>query len=93
LPEALTPLANELLSQTEKIEKTYDDKLLEDLLNRFLDLRRTHATANVNQLRFMQEDDEMQGGTNIKLYQEQAMQFTRLLRSLDLAKRKIIKRQ
>ncbi|MBL8097853.1 MAG: DNA primase [Anaerolineales bacterium] len=93
LPEALTPLANDLLSQTEKLEKTYDDKLLEDLLNRFLDLRRTHATANVNQLRFMQEDDETQGGTNIKLYQEQTMQFTRLLRSLDLAKRKIVKRQ
>jgi len=93
LPEALTPLANDLLSQTEKIEKTYDDKLLEDLLNRFLDLRRTHATSNVNQLRFMQEDDETQGGANIKLYQEQAMQFTRLLRSLDLAKRKIVKRQ
>ncbi|MBX3036146.1 MAG: DNA primase [Anaerolineales bacterium] len=93
LPEALTPLANDLLSQTEKIEKTYDDKLLEDLLNRFLDLRRTHATSNVNQLRFMQEDDETQGGMNIKLYQEQAMQFTRLLRSLDLAKRKIVKRQ
>lgn len=93
LPEALTPLINDLLSQTEKIDKTYDDKLLEDLLMRFLDLRRTHASANVNQLRFMQEDDQTQGGANIKLYQEQAMQFTRLLRSLDLAKRKIVKRQ
>ncbi len=93
LPEALTPLINDLLLQTEKIDKTYDDKLLEDLLMRFLDLRRTHASANVNQLRFMQEDDQTQGGANIKLYQEQAMQFTRLLRSLDLAKRKIVKRQ
>jgi DNA primase len=93
LPEALTALTNDLLNQTEKIDKTYDDKLLEDLLNRFLDLRRTHATANVNQLRFMQEDDEGQGGANMKLYQEQTMQFTRLLRSLDMAKKKIVKRQ
>jgi DNA primase len=93
LPETLTALTNDLLNQTEKIDKTYDDKLLEDLLNRFLDLRRTHATSNVNQLRFMQEDDETQGGANIKLYQEQAMQFTRLLRSLDMAKKKILKKQ
>lgn len=93
LPEALTPLVNDLLNQTEKIDKTYDDKLLEDLLNRFLDLRRTHATSNVNQLRFMQEDDVLQGGANIKMYQEQTMQFTRLLRSLDLAKQKIAKKQ
>lgn len=93
LPEALTALTNDLLNQTEKIDKTYDDKLLEDLLNRFLDLRRTHATSNVNQLRFMQEDDETQGGMNIKMYQEQTMQFTRLLRSLDMAKKKILKKQ
>jgi DNA primase len=93
LPETLTALTNDLLNQTEKIDKTYDDKLLEDLLNRFLDLRRTHATSNVNQLRFMQEDDEAQGGMNIKMYQEQTMQFTRLLRSLDLAKQKIAKKQ
>src|SRR5690606_26084402 len=66
LPETLTALTNDLLNQTEKIDKTYDDRLLEDLLNRFLDLRRTHATSNVSQLRFMQEDDETQGGTNIK---------------------------
>ncbi len=93
LPETLTTLTNDLLNQTEKIDKTYDDRLLEDLLNRLLDLRRTHATSNVNQLRFMQEDDETQGGMNIKMYQEQTMQFTRLLRSLDLAKQKIAKKQ
>lgn len=91
LPEALTPLVTELLLQIEKMD-SYDDKLLEDLLNRFLDLRRTHAADNVNQLRFMQEDDEEQGGMNIKMYQEQAMQFTRLLRSLDFAKRKIARK-
>ncbi|KXK11394.1 MAG: DNA primase [Chloroflexi bacterium OLB14] len=92
LPETLNTLLNDLLAQTEKFDKTYDDKLLEDLLTRLLDLRRTHANANVNQLRFMLEDDEMQGGTNIKLYQEQTMQFTKLLRSLDLAKKKILRK-
>jgi DNA primase len=92
LPEDLTPLANELLTTIEKMEM-YDDKLLEDLLNRFLDLRRNHATSNVNQLKFLQEDDAEQGGLNMKMYQEQTMQFTRLLRSLDMAKQKISKKQ
>jgi hypothetical protein len=48
---------------------------------------------NVNQLRFLQEDEQEQGGGNIKVYQEQALQFTRLLRNLDQAKHRISKRQ
>ncbi|MBL8101936.1 MAG: DNA primase [Anaerolineales bacterium] len=91
LPEAVEILSRELLAQTEKLD-TFDDKLLEELLFRFLDLRRAHAMLNVNQLRFLQEDEQQQGGTNIKLYQEQAIQFTRLLHNLDQAKRKIVKR-
>ncbi|MBE0672808.1 MAG: DNA primase [Anaerolineales bacterium] len=91
LPEAVEILSRELLAQTEKMD-TFDDKLLEELLFRFLDLRRAHAMLNVNQLRFLQEDEQQQGGTNIKLYQEQAIQFTRLLHNLDQAKRKIVKR-
>jgi hypothetical protein len=47
---------------------------------------------NVNQLRFLQEDEQQQGGANLKVYQEQAIQFTRLLHSLDQAKRKVIRR-
>jgi hypothetical protein len=58
-----------------------------------LDLRRTHAMTNVNQLRFMQEDEQQTGGENMKLYQEQTIQFTRLLRGLDQAKLKLSKRQ
>ncbi len=90
LPEAVEGLSRELLAQTEKLD-TLDDKLLEELLSRFLDLRRAHAMINVNQLRFLQEDDQQQGGANLKVYQEQTIQFTRLLHSLDQAKRKIVK--
>jgi DNA primase len=90
LPEALESLSKELLAQTEKAD-TLDDKLLDELFSRFLDLRRAHAMINVNQLRFLQEDEQQQGGANIKTYQEQAIQFTRLLHSLDQAKRKIRK--
>jgi DNA primase len=92
MPEALSALTNDLLTQTEKLDPL-DDRLLEDILGRFLDLRRTHAMTNVNQLRFMQEDEQQQGGENLKMYQEQAIQFTRLLRGLDQAKLKLSKRQ
>jgi hypothetical protein len=92
MPEALSTLTNDLLAQTEKLDPL-DDRLLEDILGRFLDLRRTHAMTNVNQLRFMQEDEQQQGGENLKMYQEQAIQFTRLLRGLDQAKLKLSKRQ
>ncbi len=91
LPEEVEGLSRELLAQTEKLD-TLDDKLLEELLSRFLDLRRAHAMINVNQLRFLQEDEQQQGGANLKVYQEQAIQFTRLLHSLDQAKRKVIRR-
>jgi hypothetical protein len=90
-PKKWKGFLEELLAQTEKLD-TLDDKLLEELLSRFLDLRRAHAMINVNQLRFLQEDDQQQGGANLKVYQEQTIQFTRLLHSLDQAKRKIVKR-
>ncbi len=92
MPEALAPLTNELQAQTDKFD-VLDDRMLDDLLARFLDLRRTHAMTTVNQLRFMQEDEQQAGGENIKLYQEQTIQFTRLLRGLDQAKSKLSKRQ
>jgi DNA primase len=88
LPEAVSEVSKDLLTQAEKLDPV-EDKLLEELLARFVDLRRANAMANVNQLRFLQEEEQQQGGTNLKIYQEQAVQFTRLLNSLDQAKRKL----
>ncbi|MBI5964061.1 MAG: DNA primase [Chloroflexi bacterium] len=88
LPETISDVSRDLFAQTEQIDPA-DDKLLEELLARFIDLRRANAMLNVNQLRFLQEDEQQQGGANIKIYQEQAIQFTRLLHSLDQAKRKL----
>jgi len=93
VPETLDGLSKDLLAQTEKLDPV-DDKLLEELLSRFIDLRRMVAQAGVSQLRFLQEDEQAQGGANLKQYQNQAVQFTRLLQSLDQAKRKLsLKRQ
>jgi DNA primase len=88
LPETISDVSRDLLAQTDQLDPV-DDKLLEELLARFMDLRRANAMVNVNQLRFLQEEEQQQGGANIKIYQEQAVQFTRLLNSLDQAKRKL----
>ena len=88
LPETISDVSRELLAETEQLDPV-DDKLLEELISRFIDLRRANAMLNVNQLRFLLEDEQQHGGANIKMYQEQAIQFTRLLHSLDQAKRKL----
>jgi DNA primase len=93
LPETLEGLSKELLARTNKPDPV-EDRVLEDLVNRFIDLRRMVAQSNVAQLRFLQEDEQQNGAVNLKMYQEQALQFTRLLQSLDQAKRKLVlKRQ
>jgi hypothetical protein len=93
LPDTLEGLSTDLLAKTEKLDRL-DERLLEELLGRLIDLRRVEAQAKVNQLRFMQEEEQGQGGTNLKQYQEQAIRFTRLLQGLDQAKRKLsLKRQ
>ena len=93
LPETISDLSKELLAQTEKLE-VVDDKVLEDLLARFIDLRRANAMVNNIQLRFLQDEDQQQGGANIKVYQEQNLRLAKLLHNLDQAKRKMsLKRQ
>ncbi len=88
LPETISSLSKDLLAETEQLDPV-EDKLLDELLSRLLDLRRVYAMANINQLRFFQEEEQQQGGGNIKIYQEQAVQLTKLLNSLDQAKRKL----
>lgn len=92
IPDTLSTLTKDLLSQSE-MANTLDDKILDDLLDRFLDLRRTHAKVNINHLRFIQEDEQEQGGINTKLYMEQTDQHIRLLYKIDQAKQKLSKRQ
>jgi DNA primase len=93
LPETLEGLSKELLARTDKLDPV-EDRVLEDLVNRFIDLRRMVAQSNISQLRFLQEDEQQNGALNLKTYQEQALLFTRLLQSLDQAKRKLaLKRQ
>ena len=88
VPESVSELSKELISRSEHLDPV-EDKILDELLSRFMDLRRANAMLNVNQLRFLQEEDQQQGGANMKVYQEQTLQLTKLLHSLDQAKRKL----
>jgi DNA primase len=88
LPDAVTDLSKELLAKTETLD-LLDDKLMEELLARFMDLRRANAMSNNNQLRFLQEEEQQQGGENMKMYQEQTIQLSKLIHNLDQAKRKL----
>lgn len=88
LPEAVLDLSKDLLAQTEQLEPV-DDKLVEELHARFIDLRRANAMSNMNQIRFLQEEDQQLGGVNNKMYQEQTLQLAKLIHNLDQAKRKL----
>lgn len=93
LPETLEGVSRDLLAMTEKLDPV-EERVLEELTSRFIDLRRTVAQASVSQLRFLQEEEQGQGGANMKIYQEQALQYSKLLQGLDQAKRKLLlKRQ
>ncbi len=88
LPDELGDWARNLLSQTETADLA-EDKLLDELTMRFLDLRRARASSALNQLRFMQEEEQRHNGANLLAYQRQALEFTRLMQALDRARRNL----
>lgn len=88
MPEMVGEAPMVLLRQAGK-HNISDDRLLEELFARLVDLRRHNAKININQLRFFQEEEQQQGGEHIKIYQEKVVQLTKLLNGLDMAKKKL----
>ena len=89
LPESLEARSDELVQQTEKLEKR-DEKLLEELLRGVIKLRRVAAGESLNQLRFLQEEAQnLEGDLRASSYMDLVLQHTRLLRELDEAYRKM----
>jgi len=88
LPETVSDVSKNLLLQSEKLDPV-EDKVLEELISRLMDLRRMNAMTNMNQLRFLLEEEQQQGGTNRKVYEEQASQLVKLIHGLDQAKRRL----
>jgi DNA primase len=91
IPEDLLGLATDLLVQTETLDPV-DERLLEEVFRNVIKMRRLVVEENFNQLRFIMEDAQQEGGggdLRIKNYQELAMQYSRLRNNLDRASRKI----
>jgi DNA primase len=88
LPESLEARSDELVKQTEELDKR-QEKLLEELLRGVIKLRRVAAGENLNQLRFLQEEAHHAGDLRASSYMELVLQHTRLLRELDEAYRRM----
>lgn len=88
LPESLEARSDELVQQTERLEKR-EEKLLEELLRGVIKLRRVAAGERLNQLRFLQEEAHHAGDSRASSYMDLALQHTRLLHELDEAYRKM----
>ena len=84
--------SRELLAQTASMA-TLDEKLLEELLRAIIQLRRTVAGENLNQLRFLQEEVQEEGDSRASFYQDVVLQHTKLLRDLDQARRRMIQKR
>jgi len=81
LPPVLAGVASNLLAETEKLELA-EDRLLEDLFRSLVAMRRRIVDENINQLRFLMEEDKLMAGN----YQQMVLQNTRLRHLLDQAR-------
>ena len=88
LPESLRGLSGELSRQAGRFDAAHDDAL-EELLRGVIKLRRAAAGENLNQLKFLQEEEHQAGDLRAATYQELVLQNTRLLRELDQAYHKM----
>ncbi|MEW5939476.1 MAG: toprim domain-containing protein, partial [Chloroflexota bacterium] len=92
VPEALEGLAREL-AQAEQ-PSPLEDRLLEELQRLTQKLRRSRANQDLTQTRFLQEEAQQNGDPRASLYQQQVLQLTRLIHSIDqAAKRLSLRRQ
>jgi DNA primase len=88
LPDSLKGLAQELLTQTEKLDPA-QERLLEELQRLVQKLRRTRANLDLTQTRFLQEEAQQNGDPRASLYQQQVLQLTKLIHSIDQANRRL----
>jgi DNA primase len=89
LPPSLENLADEMASQAGELDPV-DDRLLEDLFRGVVKIRHMALNESVNQLRFLQEEAQQSGDSDLRAasYREMVQQHTMLLRSLDQAQLK-----
>ncbi|MBV6395971.1 MAG: DNA primase [Anaerolineales bacterium] len=86
LTDSLKTLAQELLAEAEKL-KPLEERLLEDLERTVQKIRRTRASQDLTQTRFLLEEAQQSQDPIVSFYQRRALQLAQLLNSLDQAKR------
>jgi len=83
VPEAMVDIFKELAAQ--KLGSTVADKLLDELYDGVIRLRREIADESITQLRFLQQESEPQDEALAKTYSELSVQYSLMLRHLHLA--------
>jgi hypothetical protein len=85
----LESLAGELAAKAGELDPL-DDRLLEDMFRGVVKIRHMALNESINQLRFLQEDAQQTGDSDLRVdsYREMVQQHTMLLRSLDQAQLK-----
>ena len=92
LTESLKGLSQELLAQAEKLNPL-EERLLEDLERTVQKIRRTRASQDLTQTRFLQEEAQQNDDPRASFYQQRAMQLAQLLNSLDQANHRLTLRR
>ena len=92
LTESLKGLAQELLTQAEKLNPLVD-RLLEDLERTVQKIRRARANQDLTQTRFLLEEAQQNSDPRVSFYQQRAMQLAQLLHSLDQANHRLTLRR
>ncbi|GAB4540213.1 MAG: DNA primase [Anaerolineales bacterium] len=88
LPQPVEGLAQDWLAQPVPLDPL-EDKQVDEVTARLIDLRRKRAMSAMTQLRFLQEEEQQNAGEHLKTYQQQAAEVMKLLNALDRSKRKI----
>lgn len=81
---ALMDTADDLLARTANLEPN-DDKVLEDLLSRLLELRRQDISQKIDYNRYLMQEAQEQGDLMAKQYQQSVMQYTIIYSLIDQA--------
>jgi hypothetical protein len=80
----LMDVADQVLAQTAKVDTT-QERVLEDLLRGILDLRRRRLYQDMDYLRFLQEDIQLENDLRTPQYGQMVIQYTRTKMLLDKA--------
>jgi DNA primase len=80
----LMDMCDDLLGRTEKMDPS-DDRVLEDIMRVILDLRRRNLKQNIEHLRFLMEEAQLQGDKFVGEYGQIMVQYTRVQHRLDQA--------